>query len=38
MQKKKFGGGVILDCSHEIDLVRWIIGDVKIIKVLKSKK
>lgn len=36
--KKKFGGGVILDCSHEIDLVRWIIGDVKIIKVLKSKK
>ncbi len=36
--KKKFGGGVILDCSHEIDLVRWMIGDVKIINVLKSKK
>ena len=36
--KKKYGGGVILDCSHEIDLVRWMIGDVKIINVLKSKK
>tara|TARA_A100001015_G_scaffold313884_1_gene422105 strand:- start:2252 stop:3157 length:906 start_codon:yes stop_codon:yes gene_type:complete len=35
--KRKFGGGVILDCSHEIDLVRWMMGEVKILKVFKSK-
>ena len=35
--KRKFGGGVILDCSHEIDLVRWMMGEVEILKVFKSK-
>ena len=36
--KKNFGGGVILDCSHEIDLATWLIGKIKILFVKKSKK
>jgi predicted dehydrogenase len=26
--KKRLGGGVILDLSHEIDYIRWLLGDV----------
>lgn len=36
--KKKYGGGVILDCSHEIDLARWMIGKIDILSVQSSKK
>ena len=36
--KKKYGGGVILDCSHELDLVNWLIGKIKLLKVISSKK
>jgi len=36
--KKKYGGGVILDCSHEIDLARWMIGKIDIKSVYSSKK
>ena len=36
--KKKFGGGVILDCSHEIDLATWFLGKIDILFVDKSKK
>ena len=36
--KKKYGGGVILDCSHEIDLARWMIGKIDITSVHSSKK
>tara|TARA_B100001248_G_scaffold262654_1_gene260446 strand:- start:5448 stop:6371 length:924 start_codon:yes stop_codon:yes gene_type:complete len=36
--KKKFGGGVILDCSHELDLATWLFGDIDILFVDKSKK
>ena len=28
---KKNGGGVILDCSHEIDLANWMIGKIDIL-------
>jgi len=27
--KKELGGGIILDGSHEIDYLRWLVGDVK---------
>ena len=36
--KKNYGGGVILDCSHEIDLARWMIGKIHITSVHSSKK
>ena len=36
--KKKYGGGVILDCSHEIDLAKWMVGKIDILSVQSSKK
>ena len=36
--KKKLAGGVILDCSHEIDLATWLLGKIKIFLFKKSKK
>ena len=36
--QKKYGGGVILDCSHELDLLNWLIGKIRLLKVNKSKK
>ena len=36
--KKNLAGGVILDCSHEIDLATWLIGKIKLLLVEKSKK
>ncbi len=36
--KKKYGGGIILDCSHEIDLANWFFGNIDILFVDKSKK
>ena len=35
--QKKYAGGVILDCSHEIDLAKWILGDIDLDYVSKSK-
>lgn len=34
--KKKLGGGVILDCSHELDFASWILGKIKLIFVNTS--
>lgn len=34
--KKKFGGGVILDLIHEIDLALHLFGDLTYVKCLKS--
>ena len=35
--KKKYGGGALLELSHEIDFTRWILGDFKIIFSINKK-
>ena len=35
--KKKFGGGVKLELSHEIDYLKWIFGKFKIISSFNKK-
>ena len=35
---KKYGGGALLDLSHEIDYIQWIFGKIKKIHYSKIKK
>ena len=35
--KGKMGGGIILDGSHEIDYIRWLLGEVKEISCFAGK-
>ena len=35
---KKYGGGALLDLSHEIDYIQWIFGQIKKIDFVKIKK
>ena len=35
--KKKYGGGALLELSHEIDFTRWILGDFKIYFSVNKK-
>ena len=35
--KKELGGGIILDGSHEIDYVRWILGEIKEVSCSADK-
>ena len=29
--KKKFGGGLLLELSHEIDYIKWLFGNISLI-------
>ena len=35
--QKKFGGGVLLELSHEIDYVNWIFGEFKNLNIFSKK-
>lgn len=35
--QKNLGGGVLLELSHEIDYVKWIFGNIRIISIFNKK-
>lgn len=35
--KKKFGGGLLLELSHELDYIKWIFGKIKLIYSYNKK-
>ena len=35
--KKKLGGGIILDGSHELDYIRWLLGEVEEVSCVAGK-
>ena len=35
--KKELGGGIILDGSHEIDYIRWLLGEIKRVSCFTGK-
>jgi predicted dehydrogenase len=35
--RKKLGGGIILDGSHELDYMRWLLGEVKEVSCFADK-
>jgi predicted dehydrogenase len=35
--RKELGGGIILDGSHELDYMRWLLGEVKEVSCFASK-
>ena len=37
MRKKSSGGGLVSDCSHDIDLIRWFMGDVASVTSIAAK-
>ena len=37
LQKKKLGGGILLELSHELDYLNWIFKEIKIIHSFNRK-
>lgn len=35
--QRKFGGGIILDASHEIDYIMWLLGDINQVSCFAGK-
>lgn len=36
--RKELGGGAVLELSHEIDYLRWLVGEVKYVQALTTRR